>query len=600
MIGPHRRRRLDESGGRGFGFPLGVLRPWAALGMVLLMMLLSLPTAGDELPLELTPQVRQQMRSLQDAWQTWSAAFFQSDRQSADVALEQLKAIGKFLDFPHLGDLSTGAATCAVQAAKSGDFERANWALEAARQLDSERPETEFATARVRQLRGDFLGALTASVAGYRKLLALPLEGTIWLHNLGVWAAYLLILSGSLFVTLQIAVKGGAVFYDLVRLISPPISPALANVLMVVVLIWPVFLPSGLLWLILYWSVLLWGYGSFTERTIFILLWVLLGTAPLALLYQQRAVQLERMPPNRLITNLEDGRLYGELFDDLAMMRQLWSDSLTVREITADIHRRFGQWEEARNIYSALTENPEVASSDKVAAYNNIAVFYLRSQDASTALTYLERADEANVESAEVYYNKSQAYNLLFDFAKSNDAMSQARRISEKRVEEWNDVRLGSEESGVAIDGGLRRSTALREELKDFWKSDEEADVFATLRRHVSLSVVLVAIVLAVTLHFVRLQVGYRSQRLRRQEPSSRPLRILVPGLASVHDGHGVRALLAILLVVGALILPLVRSLGYRVPLAWDAGNLLPSTASLILLLLLLVLRTLWDLAAEQ
>lgn len=573
---------------------------WIVLCTVLLGALLPMPAAtGDELPIELTPSVRQQLRALQDAWRTWSTAFFQSDRTAADASLEQILAIGRFLDLPRLSDLSVAASTCAVQAAREGDFDRALWGLQTARQLDPGRPETEFANARILRLEGNFGGALVASLNGYRLLAKLPAERQVMWFNIGIWFSYLLVLSGCAFIVLQMAVKGGAVFYDLLRMISPPLPPLAADLLVVAALIWPLFLPSGLVWLALYWSVLLWGYGSTSERVVFVLLWMFLGAVPLLLSYQQRAVQLALMPPSRLMANLETDRLYGELFNDLAVMRLLWSDSLTVREITADLHRRFGQWEEARAIYSALTENPEVEPRDKVAAYNNIGVYYLRNQEASTALTYFKRAEETGIQAAETYYNTSQAYSLLFNFSKSNDALTEASNLDPASVQKWTDAARGSEQLGVAINGGLRRSEALRRELRGLWQSNEPTGWLALARRHSSFSVALAAFVLALTLHLVRLQVGYRSRRLKESGKPPQVLRILIPGWVSATEGKGGKALLAILLMMGALLLPLVRNLGYRVPLAWDAGLLLPTAFSLLFLLLFYLGRAFIDIAAE-
>ena len=556
------------------------------------------PVQAQELALELTPQVRQQLRALQDAWQGWSTAFFQNDRAAADASLEQLKAIGKFLEMPRLGDLSVAAATCAVIAAKEGDFERARWAMQASRRLDRGRPETEFAEAEILRIQGNFPGALMAGFRGYRALLELPIAGQVWLNNLGVWFAYLLVLSGVLFVLVQMAGKGGAVFYDLVRMVSPPMAPLVADLLVVAVLMWPIFLPSGLLWLLLYWSVLLWSYGSITERGIFFMFWLLLGCIPLFLSFQQRSVELASIPPNRLMANLENDRLYGELFDDLRVMQLLWADSLTVQEITADLHRRFGQWEQARAIYSALSENPDVQPEDRLAAYNNIGVYFLRNQDANSALDYFERALEVG-RSPEVLYNIGQTYSQLFDFSKGNEFMTRARRLDEKRVEAWNNSRRAVEESGVAIDGGLRRAPALQEELRELWEGSTDAGILRWLRR-LSLPVVLLLTVLAVSLRMVREQIGYRSKTLEEKASPPRPVRILVPGLASSLEGYGIRALLGILLVVGAALLPMIRELGYRTALAWDAGNLLPTVSSILLLGLVFLGRTIYDFVVES
>ena len=130
-------------------------------------------------------------------------------------------------------------------------------------------PEIGFAAATIKRLDGDYFGALTSSLNGIAALLRLPLERSIWLHNLGLWLLYVLFLTGGLFVALQMATKGGALFYDLARFMSPPMALPIADMLTVLALVWPLVLPSGLIWLAIYWSILLWGYGSVSEKVVF-------------------------------------------------------------------------------------------------------------------------------------------------------------------------------------------------------------------------------------------------------------------------------------------------------------------------------------------
>ena len=78
--------------------------------------------------------------------------------------------------------------------------------------------------------------------------------------------------------------------------------------------------------------------------------------------------------------------------------------------------------------------------------------------------------------------------------------------------------------------------------------------------------------------------MGYRSDALDSTDLplSSDPwTRVLVPGLASAHDGRGVRAFLAILIPAAVVVAPLVRRLGYRPPLAFDLHPALPTALAL-------------------
>lgn len=560
------------------------------------------PVAAEGLTFELQPTVREQLRGLQDAWQGWVSAFEQGDQKAAEASLAQLRNILEFLGMEKAPDFSVAASACAVIAAEEGDVQRAAWALEAARRLDPERPETEFARATVQRLSGNYFGAVMSGGRGLLKVVRQESLRTLLLHNLGLWCMYLVIVSGLIFVAVQMVAKGGALFYDLVRLISPPLPPAAADALVVVALIWPILLPSGWLWLALYWSVLIWGYGSIGERVVFVVLWLALGGIPIGLAYQQRGVQLAQMPPSRLMESLESHRLYGEIFSDLEVMRRIWSDDSMVLELTADLHRRFGQWEEARAIYSAIASDPDLNPKETVPALNNLGVYHLRQREAEVALGYFERAAEADPSSAAAAFNTAEAYSQLFDFPKSNEALSRATRLDREKVDAWNAVKADAEESGVEVEGGLMRSREVRQEMKNLWRAEDSGSLIDLWRRNMSLTVALVAALLAMAFHMVRSQIGYRS-RVSGQifdQKLSKVWRVLVPGLASIRKGKGVQALLGIMLPVGVLLVPMMQFLGFRLPLGLGLGSWIPLASSLVGLISILLIRLGWSLSAED
>ncbi len=531
--------------------------------------------------LELTSPVRQQLRLLTEAWRGWTRAYYQEDEEAAVNALDQLRSAATHLGMSRLPDLSSAASAFAVLSAREGNFDRARWALDAARELDPGRPETRFAAATIRRLDGDYLGAVTSTLGGCLDLLRLPLERRIVLHNAGLWLLYTLFLSGGVFLALQMATKGGALLHDLARFMSPPLALATADLLTVLALVWPLVLPSGLVWLALYWSILLWGYGSVSEKAVFLVLWVGLGAGSLALSYQQRAVRLTLAPPVRALDNLAADRLYGALFSDLGVLRDLMPQHPAGRELTADLHRRFGQWEHARSLYTAMIESSEHLGPESAPALNNLGVYHHRRKDYGTAVNYFRQASQYDPELAEAFFNLAQSYSQLYKFSDSNRAMARAKEIDRARVSRWERAEVAVEESAVGVDGGLRRAEELRQALRQTWHGDRTQESAMDLwRRHFSLSVMVGVILLAVTLHLVRSQLGYRSDLMEagalNPEAADRWLRAMVPGLASTRDERGGRAFLAILLPAALLMIPLVRGLAYRAPLAFDVGRWLP------------------------
>ncbi len=554
----------------------------------------------EETGMELSTPVRHQLHLLHDAWQSWTRAYYRVDQQAAAMATERLLAISRHLGMSRLPDLSVAAAAFAVLAAQEGDPERARWVLETARQLDGKRPEIAFASAAIRRHEGDWLGAVRGSVEGYLQLLEFPLEREIWLQNVGLWLLLVMVLSGGVFVALMFLTRGQALYHEILGLFSPRVLRPLADLLVVAALLWPLALPSGVLWLALYWSILLWGYGSLSEKVAFVVLWLVLGLTPLLLSLQQRSVQLALIPPTRAIENLSAGRLYGALFSDLGVLRALLRDEPAVLELVADLHRRFDQWDEARQLYNVLAQEVEQDPFFTAAPLSNLGLYHLRKKDYGTAVNYFQRSTAVDPDSPEAYFNLAQGYSHLFEFARSNDALEEAKLIDRDRVEAWESRDAEAEDSGVGIDGGVRRASEIQQRLSAAWRaSDRPEGVIDLWRRHLSLSIAIATILLAVTLHLVRQQLGTPPDEEQRPV-ANRWLRALVPGWKSVGLGRGGRALLGIALPVGFATLPLVRGFGYRSPLGVDPGSWLPAVASIGALGLLLLIRLGWEMTGDR
>ena len=581
------------------GPPKGRRPRWVVVWICLLMLC---PTAGswagpsgDLGGMELSAPVRHQLWRLQQAWQEWSKHFVAGDREKADNEIQQLLSITEHLGMTRLPDLSTAASGFAVKYAREGDFERAHWALAAAEELDFGRPETAFARSTVQRLEGDFAGAVISGLRGYIAVLQMPLERKLWLNNLGLWMLFTLLMSGAVFVCLLMLTQGRKLFYDLSRLYSPPLQPMAANGVTLLLLIWPIVLPSGWIWLAVYWSVLLWAYGTSHQRGTLIALWLLLGLTPIAVSYQQRATQVALVPASRLVDNLAAGRLYGSMFSDLEVLRSVVPDSDVVTEIVADLHRRLRQWDYARAIYTELSQDPERATRDTAAAYSNIGVFHHRKGDYETAVNYFKRATDADPTLPEAFFNLSQAYAQLYDFNNQHEAMAKAKALGGERVDQWNDAAITAEESAVAVDGGLRRVAELRDRIDELWRGKHQGGDLAGLwRRFRALLVAFAAMALAFSLSQLRRQMGSLSDRLapsavRLEE--NRWARALIPGLASLSKGRGISAYIGIAIPVGLILVAAIRGFGYRATLATSPAHWLAIALAMLALVFVYAIR---------
>ncbi len=513
-----------------------------------------------ETGIELTPATQQTLLRLQEQWLQWVSAFFQNDPAGAARVVDELTATARQLGLPRLPDLSLAAQARAVDAARAGNYERAAWALDAAERLDPGRPETAFAAAAVARGQGQWRRAVRLHLEGYaRGWRVAPVRRTA-AHGALVWACSALLLAGGLVIGLQMSFKGGALHRDLTGLLGRRLPPGGAAALALVILLWPLALPSGILWLALYWSVLLWGYGTGSERVALVLVWLTAGALPLLVVRAERLLLVELSPPGRAIDQITHGRMSGSLFTDLGVMSNRIPNSLAARQFLGDLHRRLGQWEIARPFYL------EVAAGEpqNAPALLGLGAYYFRKGDFGKAIDLYRQATASESERAAAYFNLSLAYSESYLFNDSRAALTRARAADDRQVNEW--IRQAPAERVVAQDGGFARAGEIHDQLAE--EARRRGGTRQMVRGWLSLPVVAVVALSAVTLYLARRRGGFSPPRPARETPGgNRWVRALVPAWAAAADGRGMRAYLEIL-AFSAIVLSF-PGVGVRLPVPW-------------------------------
>ncbi|HKH47630.1 MAG TPA: tetratricopeptide repeat protein [Thermoanaerobaculia bacterium] len=566
----------------------------AAAALVLLTAAPAAAVSGVSSPqvtgVEMTTPVRRTLKQIEEQWLQW---IVQNSRKDSERVVDDLLATARQLGMRRLPDLSVGAIARAHQAAQQGDFERARWALAAADRLDPGRPAVAFARAYVDRRQGNYFGALGAMLGGAGRIFGVPLERYLFVHSLVMWGLCLLLLTGALFIAIQMVSKGGLLFQDLVAMFSRRLPRMVAVAATVLLLLFPLALPSGLLWLPLFWSVLLWAYSSWSERAVLLSLWLLVGASPVLIASQSREVGVRLSPPDMAMESLVQHRLYGGLFTDLGVLRSLLPESTAVKHFLADVHRSLNQWDLASSLYQQVLE----VEPENVAVQMNIGAYAFLKGDFGTAIQHFQKVAAADPANAAAQFNLSQAYSESYLFNESRKALDLARQISNSQVDVW--VRNLSQQRVVTPDDGLQRIPEIRSQLMSTYRMQEGASANLELfRRWLSLLVPVVLALLALSIHLARRPFGLTEKvaEPRRQRTRDRWRRILVPGLTSAEAGEGVRSYVSLLAAVGLLILPLFGGLGYRIPWGYDPGNLTAWILAILGILLYFGARLRWEL----
>jgi tetratricopeptide (TPR) repeat protein len=522
--------------------------------------------------IEVTKPLHQSLVGLQESWLDWLTAYHEHDRERASEVLAEIVETMRYLGVQRLSDLSLGAAASAVQAARASDFERAEWALEAAELLDPRRPEIAFAASTIARLDGRRVAALIWHVRGYGRLVWFRWESRILLHDVLLWLMVMVILTGALFVALMAASKGPALYRDLAQLLGRKISAHVAEALTLALLFFPLVLPSGFVCLLAFWSILLWGYGSRSERAVLVAIWLAMGVVPSLVSYQRQQVEVHLSPSVRAIESLSLDRLEGSMLTDLGALRLMLPDSAAVEHLLADVHLQLGQWEFARSLYlDVVDEEP-----DNAAAELNLGAFYFRVGDHASAIQHFQRASANEEVAAAAFFNLSQTYSAAYMFDQSEQILGQARQADEAAVSGW--LRSSDSAQVVTVEGGLDRVEEIHRELRAVWSPADEAVPLATrIYRAWSVRLSFVVLVLALVAERIGRRIGFFHRKVGGSEVEEEPLnslrRVLVPGMAAALDGRGGGAFAELLLPVALLTLPLVGTLGYRIPWGYEPGD---------------------------
>ena len=530
-------------------------------------------TAQDDTPvaqiLDLDPAALSQFVLLQDDWLEWLASTHQGDRSRATVALDRLISDARALGMDRLPDLSMGAAAQAIVFARDGDFEVAGWCIAAAEALDPGRAEVAFASARIAALEGKHWQALQHRGGGFQRLFSERLSNYLMRANLGHWVLFSLLIAGALFVGALMCTRGIELFQDVYSYVNRFTPESVAIGLTLALMLWPLLLPAGLLWLTIYWSILLWSYGSITERVVLVALWLLLGFSPTLINEQRQRVRVALAPTTLSMDSLANGQLRGSLFSDLATLREALPESTAVTQLVADLHATLKEWASAQALYiSIIQEEPNNGS-----ALVNLGVCYFNQDDFPRAMEYFQKAAQTEQAAALARFNMSQTLSELYRFREAERELGIAQGLSSQSVRVW--LARAADDRVVIMDGGLRRAGEIREELVASWRSDEgDARWSGLWPSVVSLPLAVAFVVIALSLHFVvRKNSTPKARAVRSLAPAGSYRAVVLPGIAEVEDDQPVLAYAALAILVGLLSLPDAGQLGYRLPLIFSAGN---------------------------
>ncbi len=237
-----------------------------------------------------------------------------------------------------------------------------------------------------------------------------------------------------------------------------------------------------------------------------VLLWLLVGAAPIEVAAQSR--EIAGAPVSRRGSAMEAACCSAA---SAAACSSIWASQRPGRrrawrssDFIADVHRNLSQWEMASSpATSRILE--EVFDRTSTAGDEHRRPYAFLKGDFGTAIQHFQKVTVADPNNAAAQFNLSQAYSESYLFNESRKAL--ARQIDDTQVDVW--VRSLSQQRVVTPSGGLARIPEILEPAALHLLAGGASAGLDLFRRWLSLLVPVVLLLLSLALHLARRPFGF-------------------------------------------------------------------------------------------
>jgi len=226
-------------------------------------------------------------------------------------------------------------------------------------------------------------------------------------------------------------------FYDIRKNLTQEISKLLWNSLKILVLLVPFFLRLDILWAILFWTILLWGYVTKKERQFILLFFIVLVYLPFFL---HSFSTFMDSPSSFVILDLCQANYVGGVWSIEEKLRSwvsIHSGDPEVLFTLGLIAKRQGRYSQAEEFYQkAIRQDPKFSD-----ALSNLGNVYLAQKRTNLAIAAYQQAIDLNPSKGAYYYNLYRAYSQEnFLSSKIDKAFQKARQLDPKLVEYYSTI----------------------------------------------------------------------------------------------------------------------------------------------------------------
>ena len=226
-------------------------------------------------------------------------------------------------------------------------------------------------------------------------------------------------------------------FYDIRKNLTQEISRLLISSVKIFILFIPFFFRLDILWAILFWSVLLWGYVTKREKQFILVFLIALVYLPFFL--RSSSSYLDS-PSSDVIMEMNQANHedWGRATEEkLRAWLVTHPNDPEVLFSLGLVKKRQGSYSEAEEFYrKAIELNPKFSE-----AFSNLGNVYLAKKQTSSAVASYQQAADLNPNQGAYYYNLYRAYSQeTFLSGKTDKAFQRARQLDPELVDYYTSI----------------------------------------------------------------------------------------------------------------------------------------------------------------
>ena len=377
----------------------------------------------------IAPAARAQVAP-RDVWPQAANAAREGDLETARRRSTELVTLGKSYGIKTFPVYASAAAGLASELVKDNK-DVATWATNTSHLLDGSSPAVAFSEADRAAASHEWGKAIPLALQGYARVFSNYRTNVLSRADLILMAAVAIAVTAAVLAIALFFRYGRSMAHDFREILSSHFTGGSVSVLGFALLLLPLFLWLGPLWLLYYWLAIFFGYANLGERIAIAVLLILVALAPIAADWASNSIAGIESPVVIAAISSAEQSYYPDALRRLQELITVVPDNPMLHVVMGNLQTFEGLDDQAALHYKRATE----LQADYAGAHVNRGNLHFLNNEFQAAITEYEKAERGDPNLAIAFYNHSVAAGETYKFDQQATMLERARKVDPSYVE---------------------------------------------------------------------------------------------------------------------------------------------------------------------